>query len=299
MMLNNSQNTTLMNLFNSPWVYLALVFCLFFAGCDNTIQPLDRENGVYSIYGALDLREDVNFVRVKDLNRTLLEDTSGTIDAIVVIEDLQSGDTDVMQDSIVSFEGVKTHNFYTAMDILPETRFRVSVERSDGRTVSAETITPSFAQTNVDPVMEDCLTRINVTFTPVQNRTSLSLRFGFNYEGQRWWVNPRANVLGNPSDFGSGGDSQTYSFTPKTIIDLYPPGEGDNPFDNDDGIELWCHQLDNGQFYIRYTHYSQDYFDTTTSDSLQIPKGTGRLISLYKDTLNFRIDTVNVCKPNC
>ena len=283
----------------STFVFLGLVFCFFITGCENSIQPLDRDNGVFSIYGIFDLKKEVNFVRVKDLNQTLLQDTAGTIDATVVIENMQSGNSDVMQDSIVAFDGVKTHNFYTGMDILPDSRYRVSVERSDGRTVSAEAVTPSIAETAVKPVMENCLTSINVTFTPVADRNLLRLSFGFNYEGQRWWVNPRANVLGNPDDFAGDGDTQAYSFTPKTIIDLYPPGEGNNPFDNDDGIELWCHQLDNGEFYIRYTHYGPDFFDSFTSDSLQIPGGTGRLGALYKDTLNFQIDTVNVCKPNC
>ncbi len=280
-------------------VFLGLFFSLIIVGCDNTIQPLDRDNGVYSIYGIFDLKKEINFVRVKDLNQTLLQDTSDTIDATVIIEDLQSGMSDVMQDSVVTFDGVKTHNFYTDLNILPDTRYRVSVERSDGRTVSAEVVTPTFAETSVEPVNEDCLTRIDVTFSPVADRNTLRLSFGFNYKGQRWWVNPRANVLGSISDFTDGVGRQVYSFTPKTIIDLYPPGEGNNPFDGDDGITLWCHELDNDQFYIRYTHYGPGFFESSTSDSLEIPGGTGRLGALYKDTLNFQIDTVNVCKPNC
>lgn len=288
-----------MNFPKSIWVYLALFFCMFYGGCDNSIQPLDRQNGVFSIYGILDLREDVNFVRVKDLNRTLLQDTAGTIDATVVIEDLQNGNSDVMQDSIVAFDGVKTHNFYTGMDILPDTRYRVSVERSDGRTVSVEAETPSRARTNVEPVMEDCLTRIRVTFSPIRSRNNLSLTFGFNYKGQRWWVNPRANSLGDPSDFIEDDDIQDYSFTPKSILDLYPPGSGDSPFEEDNGIEIWCHQLDNDQFYIRYTHFGPGFPESSTSDSLEIPGGAGRLGALYTDTLNFQIDTLNICKPNC
>lgn len=285
-----------MNFPKSIWVYLALFFCMFYGGCDNSIQPLDRQNGVFSIYGVLDLREDVNFVRIKDLNRTLLQDTAGTIDATVVIEDLQNGNSDVMQDSIVAFDGVKTHNFYTGMDIMPDTRYRVSVERSDGRTVSAEAETPSRARTNVEPVMEDCLTPINVTFTPVEERINLRLNIGFNYDGGIQWVPYREDIGAGPGDLDSGENTESYSFVPKVILDTYTGAN--NPFSSG-GVEIWCHQLDDDRFYVRYTHYGPDSFESSTSDSLQIPKGTGRLLSLYRDTLNFRIDTVNICKPNC
>lgn len=291
-----SHSTSLMGYLKSSWIYLAITFCLLCTGCDNSIQPLDRENGVYSIYGALDLREDVNFVRIKNLNRTLQEDTSGTIDATVVIEDLKTGNSDVMQDSIVAFEGIKTHNFYTGMNILPDTRYRVSVERSDGRTVSAEAETPSIVQADVEPVMEDCLTPIHVTFTPVEQRNNLRLNIGFNYEGNVQWVPFRENLGAGPGDIDHGGNSETYSFIPKIILDSF---SGASNFFDSGATEIWCHQLDDDRFYVRYTHYGPGSFESSTSDSLQIPKGTGRLLSLYKDTLNFRIDTVNICKPNC
>ncbi|NGP76141.1 hypothetical protein G3570_05830 [Balneolaceae bacterium YR4-1] len=285
-----------MNFIKTLWVYPTFFFLLFYTGCDNSIQPLDRENGVYSIYGALDLRDDMNFVRIKDLNRTLQQDTSGVIDATVIIEDLQSGVSDVMQDSIVAFDGVKTHNFYTGMEILPDTRYRVSVERSDGRTVSAEAETPSYSQTNVEPVMEDCLTPIHVTFDPVEERINLSLNIGFNYDGEIQWVPYRESIGAGPGDINNGEKSETFTFIPKTVLDEFTGAS--NPFSS--GAEaIGCHQLDNDQFYVRYTHYGPNSFESATSDSIQIPRGTGRLLSLYKDTLNFRIDTVNVCWPNC
>lgn len=280
----------------STWVYLVLVFSLLFAGCDNSIQPLDREKGVYSIYGTLNLKKDKNFVRVKDLNRTLLEDTSGTIDAKVSIEDLQTGEMDIMRDSIVSFEGVKTHNFYTDMDISPDTRYRVSVERSDGRTVFAEAETPSLARTNVEPVMEDCLTPINVSFTPVEKRNNLGLIFGFNYDGEIKWVPFRESLSSGPGELDNDTNTVIFTFTPKNILDTFT---GANNFFSSDAEGIWCHQLDDDNFYVRYTHYGPDSFANTTSDSLQIPGGTGRLISLYVETFSFRIDTVNICKPNC
>lgn len=280
----------------SAFLLLIIPFCIFISGCENSIQPLDRNNGVFSIYGALDLKKEVNFVRIKDLNRTLLQDTAGSIDASVVIENLQSGNSDVMQDSIVAFDGVKTHNFYTGMDILPDTRYRVSVERSDGRTVTAETYTPSIARTDVEPVMEDCKTTIKVTFSPVEERINLSLNIGFNYNGARQWVYLRENLAAGPGNIDNDQKTEIYSFSPKDILDLFT---GYDAVFNQGAEEIWCHELDDDRFYVRYTHYGPDFFENTTSYSLQIPGGTGRLVSLYKDTLNFRIDTANVCKPKC
>ncbi len=285
-----------MKLNKSVLVFLSLVFLFFNSGCENALQPLDRDNGVYSIYGILDLKKEENFVRVKDLNRTLLEDTAGTIDATVVIEDLQTGNSDVMQDSIVTFDGVKTHNFYTGMEILPDTRYRVSVERSDGRTVTAEAITPSIANTDVDPVMETCKTPIYVTFNPVEDRNDLGLSAGFNFKGKLHWVSLREDIATGPGDIDKSEKTEIFSFTPKSILDLFT---GNTGLFSSGAEELWCHQLDNDQFYIRYTHYGPDFFDNTTSDSLQIPGGTGRFGALYNDTLNFKIDTTNICKPNC
>lgn len=276
-------------------ISLAIIVFLW-PGCENSIQPLDRETGIYSIYGTLDLKQETNFVRVKDLNKTLLEDTAGTINATVVLTDLNNGFQDIMQDSIIEFDGVKTHNFYTNMEILPGNRYRVSVERDDGRTVTADAITPEFANTNIEPVMETCETPIQVSFNPVEDRNNLSLSVGFNYKGELRWIPPRENIVTGPDDVDNSEKTEIFSFTPKSILDLFT---GNTGLFSSDAEELWCHQLDNDQFYIRYTHYGSDFFENTTSDSIQIPGGTGRLGALYNDTLNFKIDTTNICKPNC
>lgn len=273
----------------------ALVLCLLFlsglSGCENSIDPLDKETGLFSVYGTLDLRSNLNYIRVKDLNIPLQQDTTGAIEASVVFEDLDRGLIDTMQDSIVEFDGVKTHNFYTDMDILPDSRYRVTVENLEGSTVTAEAITPHIAETNVEPVSEPCLTQIRLTFDPLLDRNDIALIFGFRYENQLRWVVPRAGVLGEPGDFfDDETETEIFSFTPKAILDIYPTSEDD---------ELWCHELDSDILYVRYTHYGPDFFNNSTSDSLNVPNSTGRLGALYRDTLSFQIDTSNVCKPFC
>lgn len=117
------------NLFS--WMILPAIFW-FFLSCDNSLDPLDEEKGAYSIYGYLNLYKDINYIRVKNLNITYLQDSTN-IDAEVTLENIYSGATEILEDTIVVFDSLKTHNFCRTMDIQPHIEYRVSVEGSDGK----------------------------------------------------------------------------------------------------------------------------------------------------------------------
>jgi len=125
---------------------LALLFCgiLLASGlvaCDTsvqTVQPLEDFN--YTLNGYLDLRADTQWIRVEDLNDGVPYGSPESIDATVMLSDLDAGTSYELRDSLVSFRsGPSYHTFWTDQDILPETRYRLDVIRGD--TVRSRVIT--------------------------------------------------------------------------------------------------------------------------------------------------------------
>lgn len=271
----------------SKVLVLICFFSFFLTGCDNSVDPLNKEQGAYSIYGYLNIYKDVNYIRVKNLNSSFLQDSTGDIDADVTLKNLNSGATEKLEDSIVVFDEVKTHNFRTTMDILPATKFRVDVEAQDGRKVSATATSPPIAETDVGPIGANCSTNVDLNFDPVSSKFALDLEVGLHYDSKEFWI--RANKFLSESD-----GSVTASFTPYDILDgvfgLTAP-------DSEDPLKVYCHQLDAEKLMARYAHYGPDLFANTISDTLQIPGGAGRLGALYRDSFSFRIDTSKLCPP--
>lgn len=266
-----------------------VAICGAFSGCDNSLDPLDEERGVYSIYGYLNIYEDINYIRVKNLNTSLQQDTTDQIDAEVTFENLDSGLTETLEDTIVEFEGIKTHNFKTTIDIKPETKYRVEVERSDGRTTSATATAPPIAKTDVNPVGANCTTPVDISFEPVQNQLALKVDIGFDYNNTTYWV--RSNRFITDSE-----DKITISVTPFRILEevfAVPPAPNNSYQEG----EVFCHELNSDIFKVHYSHYGPDLFTNTISDTLRIPGGTGRFGALYKDSFSFKIDTTPLCPP--
>lgn len=261
-----------------------IVFTAVISGCDNTMDPFDEEKGLYSIYGYLDLNEEVNYIRVKDLNKPLPTDSTDTIDATVILENLNNNTKEILQDTLVQFNDIYTHNFRTAMEITPGTSYQITVERSDGKSVTATATTPHVADVSLEPTGQDCITPIEMTFKPVSGRYDLDLSIGFDYNEIRYWVSPDADHFEE--------ELVIFRFTPLNILDkiFYPPGP--------DSERVWCHMLDHDNLFVRYTHYGPD-FEDTGSDSLDIPGETVKFGALYEDSFSFPIDLVQICPPLC
>lgn len=259
--------------------YVMILLLLISSGCDNSLNALDEEEGLYSIYGYLNLYEDNNYIRIKDINQTL-KDSDGILDAKVTFENLDNGTTEVLQDTVVDFDGVKTHNFRTTIDINPDTEYRVTAKRSDGRTTSAIAKTPFIAETNVNPMGANCITAVNIDFEPVRSKNSLWVEVGFQYNQNLFWV--RINTLLVETD-----NTVNASFTPFMLIN--------EAFDE----RILCEDLSDDTFEVRYTHYGPDLFENTISDTLDVPGGAGRFGAFYKDSFSFPIDTVSLCPPLC
>lgn len=265
------------------WYLFSVILAGFvLGGCDNTLEPLNKEKGIYSVYGFVDVRDEVNYIRVKNMNIPLVDDTSSTIDATVTLTDVNRGISRILEDSLVQFDSVVTHNFRTRLDIQPETTYRLDVEGGDGRTVSATTTTPGIARYNAAPTGEPCDSLITVTFKPVKKETIIVMGLQFLIGGQ-WFGEFR--TLQAPVS-GSYDGSVSYTFMPLEFI---------RESLNDNSLHCWS--MDTEYFYVDYIHYGPDYEfggATNVSDSLQIPGGAGQFVGLLRNSFKIRIDTTEI-----
>lgn len=114
------------------------------SGCDQSVDPLTQSDRHFSIYGALDASADTQWIRVMPVRVGVLTD-SGSIDAHVTLEEIGSGRTTVLKDSLFKYaspdpdriEHLYAHNFWTTDPIAEGETYRLNVQRSDGVTASA------------------------------------------------------------------------------------------------------------------------------------------------------------------
>lgn len=277
--------------FVRPVTAVLLLGVALLTACDNTLEPLNTEKGTYSIYGYLDVRDAVNYIRVKNLNIPLQSDTFSVLDADVTLTDVDRGSSAMLTDTVVVFDGVQTHNFMTRMDIRPETTYRLTVDDRKGTTVSATTTTPGIAETHVQPVGGDCITPITYTFSNVGEETILSAQVRFEMSNTDYFINrlfiPERIV----------GFDGTVSFTVSPAAMIYDAICGQSPeCDLPPVPPAPCYLLSSDELTLQYIHYGPDYElrSGNVSDSLGIPGGAGSLVGLLQDSYTFRIDTSKI-----
>lgn len=106
---------------------------VFLNACEDTFEPM-KENDRYffSIYGFLDASADTQWVRIIPL-RTGLNQLP-ELDATVTLENLETGETSVMHDSLFQYTGGnQAWNFWTTMELSPEGSYRLAAVNGDGQ----------------------------------------------------------------------------------------------------------------------------------------------------------------------
>lgn len=249
-------------------------------GCDNTINPFDDDDGIYSIYGFLDLDEKQNYIRVHDLNNPIIDDSTRTIDAEVTIKNLDTGESETMVDSTVQFDDAFVFNYVTNLEITPATTYQVTATRSDGRESVASGTTPRIAETHVGPTDELCNEPVRLSFDPIESNLNLRVSIGVDYMNDRHWFNP---VMQR-----GDGEELFVERTPQQMLNRL--------FEPEIFGEVNCHELDSEVFHVEYTHLGPGWYDDDeAADAIHtIQNGTGRFGGLYRDSLTFSIDTTNI-----
>lgn len=131
-----------------PRALSALISVAVLAGCDSTFEPLEESQWVFSIAGHLEPGADTQWVRVNAL-RPVVGTSSDPIDAVVTLEELETGTTVVMHPSPSTFRPILeggelqyAFNFWTAAPIRPGFTYRLTATRSDGASSHATVAIP-------------------------------------------------------------------------------------------------------------------------------------------------------------
>jgi len=272
-------------------IVLLFLISLSFAACDNTVDPLDEEIGIYSIYGALDMNSDLNYIRIKDLNIPLRDGEIVDFSGNATIENLSTHESRALGDTLVNFDGVYVWNFISDMPIEEETTYEVAVVNPEGRRVTATATTLRRASIDVFNEMQDCTTAVTATISPVLTG-DVQAEIGFQYDGNQFWTSIQPDIFGDQND----PDAMVYIFRPLDILDsVFNPS---SPFGSS-GTRVWCHELQSDILDFRFIHTSPDFAGDAISDTLTIPGGAGSFGAYYRDNESFRIDLANVCFPFC
>ncbi len=253
------------------------------AGCDNTLEPIDQRRGFYSLYGALDMDNEVNYIRVKDLNVPLRKGSGEELDAEVRLTNLDRQVTEVLEDSVRLLEGIYTHNFRATMDIRQGERYRVEVESPEGETTAATAEAPVRTDTEMEPKVPDCFTNFQLVFDRIRNPDNIVISVGFEFRDEIFSENFRPVER-------EGSDEVVVLLRLKRMLD-------NQLFDA--GYNAYCHHLSSDSLYVEYTHHGPDFYEQIETDTLDIRDGAGRFGIKYEGAARFPVDTVNVCEPFC
>ena len=126
----------------------AVVAALFLAACaEEPFEPIQQSDFEFSIYGFLDASADTQWVRVTGLKTNVLPD-SNVIDASVTLEHLGTGEVIPLRDSLFGFgTSLYAWNHWTIEPMEQGATYRITADRVDGGTSSAEATVPVDADT--------------------------------------------------------------------------------------------------------------------------------------------------------
>jgi len=256
------------------WLWVTLITFLIGVGCDNTVDPFEEEAGQFSIQGVLTLSQNQHFIRVKDLKDPLIRDSTRVLDATVTLENLATGTTETLADSVVIFDGIFTHNFRTDQDIQPGARYRLTVERPDGRRSQATATMPERTEVDVTPPKTEsvgCMEGIILRFQNVPDERLLRRSVGVRWNDELHWV--RDDV-----------DTQN-GFRPVSIVEEVIPRR---VLDTAPSEALYCTLLDDNRVRIAYTHFGPDWpTDRVLANPIRsnVENGLGVFGGVHRDTL--------------
>lgn len=276
--------------------FLVIGIFLFFSfaiSCDNSIDPIDKETGIYSVYGVLDLNEQTNYIRVRDLNVPFTAEATREIDAEVTLGNLQTDLAKVLESERQKYEDIYLHNFIYKSEVIPETEYRLTVERSDGAAVNITVTTPTKPAPQASPLNQNCYIPIDFELSPL-NGSTVVLRVGLppdyeNGEDEEDWSWGRKHVF--KSDDHQSPGKAIFTFTPQEqIIEIIRASN----------IDRRCKEhLHDGNIHISYIHYGPGFYERISEESFDIFRSAQRFGALYYDTLAIPVDTNSVCPQDC
>ena len=252
-----------------------LIIAVYFTACDNSFDPTDRDNGTYSVHGMLDLMEESNYIRVRNMNAPFTLEATEELDVIVTLQNLDTGESRQLEPSIREYRGVYLHTFSYDNQALPDTGYLLSVESSDGFKVDLETVTPTHPEPQIIREDNGCSTPVNMVFDPMNGGT-FTLRFGTELDTEEEDGMWGRIYTFRPSDYN---DRVSISFTPLRTAQGVEQSFGT------------CFSLLPGRkLYAAIAHYSPGFYEELNAEVTDILETTRRFGGFYADTLAIPVD---------
>lgn len=252
------------------------------SGCDNSVDPVVRNSEGYTIYGALDLRKDTSFIRVKDINVPLIADSTRTFEGLVRLRNITTGTESILQRKERVFDDITVFNFYTT-EVQEITTYEIEVEREGRVITSAIATTPADAELTINDENPRCLDTIEFTIDPYLKDELISFFYGFVIQGQFL----QASFV-SPAQVQEGGAPFQTSFVVEealqTVVSRNAPVL--NP-----PLPETCSDLLDQNLYIEYIHYGPNFIQEVELDSVIVPGSFIRFGGLYDSTFSIPIDT--------
>lgn len=239
------------------FVVISLIIALL-PGCgDKTIDPIEDGTGIYSFYGAIDLNEHPNYVRIRDLKTPFLSETE-SLNAKVTFLHLDSGKEKILKDTVVTFSGNITNNYIITDTLLPRNTYTISATRLDDGLTSVSTATmPGITEQTATPdSTADCEQPITFRFGNVLPAENIRIEAGFAYDNQLTWFE-----VGRICDIRqTGSNEMVFSASINDLLGIVFPPPGTNMLVCD-GVApaVSCGQLDENIARLRYVHLGPEW----------------------------------------
>ncbi len=282
-------------------IICVLTLLIFQVGCDDrTIDPFEDRVEVFSIYGALDLANSINNVRVKRTSTFLLQDSAEIEPFEVLFTDLQNNSTVELNPEIINFNGNYTFNYPIDYPLQSDSRYQIVMTDSEGQQSKVIARMPGVAVPSVDTLginnfgplffeNTECTTEHEFVFSNVKEGEQIFMFSGIKHNGQLKWA--RTRTVDRPTRLANTDSLTALLSVRHLLFDHFPLNDERYVHVNP---RFWpatvdCDELDSNEILIRYFHFSPDWEaingeDISTDflfDSGVVENGIGFLGGMY------------------
>ncbi|RNC83865.1 MAG: hypothetical protein ED557_08830 [Balneola sp.] len=269
-------------------VFLIAVSLCFVLSCDNTVDfQEERETDYYSIYGLLSITDPNSFIRVHDNRIPIDAVTEDNLNVNVTLRNTNTGETELLERQITTFEGAVTHNFMTSDSIKFDTEYVIALKDETGYRDSVRVLTPRKTYTYFfEYDLTDCTNiLLHITVGPVAKSRGEYLDYfvEFDWKGRTF----QARDVVFPEAEATDPDRQEYQ-----IIDIYyniqsllREGLGTDEFS--------CFDVPVIDYRFEYTHYGREPEEgiqlVNEDGSIELPFFGKRVLGAYTGGFEFSV----------
>lgn len=231
---------------------------IFIISCsDRTVNPFEENAGFFSIYGAIDADSELNYIRVKNTQIPALPDSLNPLDANIQFQNLASGSTISLRDTLINFSGFTTHNLIIDQLLDPRKTYVLSVEGTDGRSVSTKVTIPDNTEVEVNlNEVRSCREQIEFTYKNVVEPENVRMEVGFFWDGEiRWSEIGLVAKLERRQEVDEMFVSMSLN---NLLVEVFPPRQlafAPNPRSVEPSVN--CQSI--RRIFIRYRHLGEEW----------------------------------------